>query len=285
MNMNTMLLSLFVGISVLVSVNAAHAEESIDKPAKRIIALAPHIVENLFQIGAGDLIIGTTDHADFPLKAKNIPRVGNYATLSIEKILAANPDLIIAWKSGNPADDLARLATFGIPIVYSNPTTLEDVAKELRDLGQWTGLSRSANQQADKYLAQLATLKETYQNATPISLFYELWPRPLTTIAKNAWLQQQIQVCGATNPFKESKTDYPQINIEQVIIKAPQIIIQPSSHGNQSPDKINWQQWPDMPAVKNNAFIHPNADMLYRMTSRSLDELSSLCELIDKQRK
>lgn len=271
-------------IALLWFIAASSAASTLDKPAKRIIALAPHIVENLYQIGAGDRVIGTTDHADFPEQAKTIPRVGNYASLSMEKILAANPDLIIAWKTGNPSDDLARLAKFGIPIVYSNPVQLEDVAQELKDLGSWTGLTEIANEKANEYLAALAKIKADYQGAKPISVFYELWPRPLTTIAKDAWLQQQIHVCGATNPFVDSKTDYPQINIEQVIIKAPEIIIQPSSHGHQSPDKIDWQQWPEIPAVKHNAFIHPNADMLYRMTSRSITELASLCQLIDKQR-
>ncbi len=265
-------------------ISVASIANTLDKPAQRIIALAPHIVENLYQIGAGDRIIGTTDHADFPEQAKSIPRIGNYAALSIEKVLATNPDLIIAWKTGNPSEDLARLASFGIPIVYSNPLALEDVAQELRDLGQWTGLTKIANEKADAYLADLAKVRADYQGAEPISVFYELWPRPLTTIAKNAWLQQQIKVCGATNPFVDSKTDYPQINIEQVIIKSPEIIIQPTSHGHQSPDKIDWQQWSEIPAVKHNAFIHPNADMLYRMTSRSIKELASLCRLIDKHR-
>ncbi|MDG1751042.1 MAG: cobalamin-binding protein, partial [Thalassotalea sp.] len=118
-----------------------------------------------------------------------------------------------------------------------------------------------------------------------LSVFYELWPRPLTTVANDAWPQQQLNVCQATNPFIDSETDYPQINIENVILKAPQIIIQPSSHGMNSPDNVNWQQWQDIPAVKNNAFIHPDADQLHRMTSRSLDELALLCQQIDQFRK
>lgn len=255
------------------------------KTAKRIIALAPHIVENLYAVGAGGLIVGTTEHADFPEQASQIPRIGNYARLNIEQVLAVDPDLIIAWKSGNPSDDLARLKKLGLNIVYSQPDHLEDVAKELKYFGELTGNIALGQQKSAEFLKHLASIRANYQDKKALSVFYELWPRPLTTVANDAWPQQQLNVCQATNPFIDSETDYPQINIENVILKAPQIIIQPSSHGMNSPDNVNWQQWQDIPAVKNNAFIHPDADQLHRMTSRSLDELALLCQKIDQFRK
>lgn len=256
-----------------------------EQPAKRIIALAPHIVENLYAVGAGDLIIGTTEHADYPEKANDIPRIGNYARLNIEQVLAADPDLIIAWKSGNPSDDLARLEKLGLKVVYSQPNKLEDVAKELRYFGELTGNVSKGKQKAQEFIDYLNQIKARYQTDKRISVFYELWPRPLTTVANEAWPQQQLNACQVDNPFVVSATDYPQINIEQVILKAPDVIIQPSSHGVNSPDKVNWQQWQDIPAVKNKAFLHPNADKLHRMTSRSLDELDVLCQQINEFRK
>lgn len=271
---------------VLLSVNsvANENERPLNKAAKRIIALAPHIVENLYAIGAGDLIVGTTEHADYPEQANSIPRIGNYAKLNIEQVLAADPDLIIAWKSGNPSDDLTRLKKLGLHIVYSQPDTLESVADELRYFGELTGNTVLGEQKSSEFLQQLNSIRTRYKNKASISVFYELWPRPLTTVANDAWPQQQLNVCHASNPFIDSETDYPQINVENVILKAPQIIIQPSSHGMNSPDKMNWQQWPAIPAVKNKAFLHPDADQLHRMTSRSLDELSVLCQQIDRFR-
>lgn len=261
-----------------VSVFASESEEL------RIIALAPHIVENLYAIGAGDLIIGATEHADYPKQALDIPRVGNYVRLNIEQILAAEPNLIIAWKTGSHSDDFSRLASLGIKIVYSELVEIEDVAKELKYFGQLTGNEEKANQLADDFLIKLKQLREKYQASKPVSVFFEMWSRPLTTVANQAWLQQQIEVCNITNPFVESPTDYPQINVEQVVLKAPEIIIQPSSHSESAPDRVNWQQWEHIPAVKNKAFIHPDADKLYRTTIRSLDELTLLCEQIDSLR-
>lgn len=272
-------------ISLISSNCYGYNEENNNKTAKRIIALAPHIVENLYAIGAGDLIVGTTAHADFPEQANNIPRIGNYARLNIEQVLAVDPDLIIAWKSGNPSDDLARLEKLGLKIVYSQPDKLEDVAKELQYFGELTGNTALGQKKSAEFLKHLASIRVNYQDKKALSVFYELWPRPLTTVANDAWPQQQLNVCQTSNPFIDSETDYPQINVENVILKAPQIIIQPSSHGMNSPDNVNWQQWKNIPAVKNSAFLHPNADKLHRMTSRSLEELALLCQQIDQFRK
>lgn len=265
-------------------------QQSIDmqsndkKGYQRIIALAPHITEMLFELGVGDKIIGTTAHSDYPAAANKIPRMGNYARLKIEKILASDPDLIIAWRTGNPSDDLARLEQLGLNVVYSDPQSLADVAQELRYFGQLANVPEQAELQAAKYEHDLLAIKNTYQNRTPISAFYELWSRPLTTVSKNDWPQQHLNICGASNPFVNAKGTYPQIGLEQVVMAKPQLIIQPESTGEPNPDAVNWQQWQEIPAAKHNQFIQPNSDKLHRMTPRLLNELEQLCIGIDKTR-
>lgn len=253
----------------------------------QIIALAPHIVESLYAIGAGEQIIGTTAHADYPADAKNILRVGNYARLQIEKIIQLKPDIIIAWKTGNPTDDLARLKKHQLKVIYSHPQTLEDVANELIMLGKITGREVAANVIAAKYMKKLQKIQQIYANQSKVSVFYELWSRPLRTVANKAWPQQQIQLCGATNPFANAIDDYPSIGLEQVLVSLPQVVIQPSQpsqQGTDSPDGLNWPQWQHIPAVKNNFIFYPNADKLHRMTTRMLDEVLILCEQIDTAR-
>ena len=254
------------------------------KQKKRIIALAPHLVESLYAIGAGDQIIATTAHADYPAAAKNIMVVGNYARLQIEKIIQLKPDVVIAWTTGNPTVDLARLEKYQIKVIYSNPETLEDVAAELRLLGEITGRTEQASKLAEQYLTSLTDIKQRYASQENIKVFYELWSRPIRTVAQKAWPQQQITLCGGVNPFADAKDDYPSVGLEQVLITLPQVVIQPSKSTSGDPDNLNWQQWPHVPAAKNGFVFHPNADKLHRMTTRVLEELVVLCEQIDTAR-
>tara|TARA_B110000208_G_scaffold28312_1_gene37002 strand:+ start:1837 stop:2715 length:879 start_codon:yes stop_codon:yes gene_type:complete len=250
----------------------------------RIIALAPHIVEILYDIGAGDQIIGTTDFADYPEQAKLIPRIGNHAKLQIERVIELQPDLIIAWRSGNPSDDLNRLSQLGFTIVYSEPKTFDDIANEILQFGQLSGHYQQAKELSKTMLSTLAQLKKSYQNKVKITVFYELWSRPLTTIAKGSWPQQHLNICQANNPFEQVATPYPQINIEQVLQTPVDLIIQPMSINHMAKEGFNWQDWPIIPAVTKGQIIQPNSDALHRMTPRSLQELTKLCLAIDHAR-
>ena len=257
----------------------------------KIIALSPHIVELLFDIGAGEQIVATTEFADYPQAAQQIPVIGNYAGLKIEAILALQPDLIIAWRGGNVQRDLEKLRTLGFNIIYSQPLTLLDVAKDLRLFGLKTGNAQRAEQQAQIFEQRVAQLAQTYRHAAPVLAFYEIWHAPLTTVAQNGWAHNLLGICNIQNAFADISHPYPQVNIEQVLSKQVQLIIQPQSgladagltDGETNPAKqphykgYNWQAWSDIPAVKHNRILRPNADKLHRMTLRTLDELGQLC--------
>lgn len=278
-------LLLMLGVSVQLPAHASPTPEPAPSPApaERIIALAPHLVENLYSIGAGDKIVGTIDYADYPAEALTIPRVGSFHGLNFEQIVALKPDLILAWHSGTAAADIAKLQRLGLPVVVSQVDTLADVASHLRQLGELTGLHASANQQAQRYLQQLTALQQQYQNAAAIAAFYELWGTPLTTVAQQAWPAQQLAICRVDNIFSSASAQYPQVNIEQVLSHAPALIIQPTST-SEPRELVNWSQWPGIPAVKMNAIVRPNADALHRSTVRMLDELTKLCQQIDQIR-
>ena len=267
---------------ISLSVISSFARATADKPT--VIALSPHIVEMLYDIGAGEQIIGTTSFADYPEQAKSIPIIGSYLRLQIEKVISLQPDYIIAWKSGNPSDDLTRLKQLGFNIVYSQPNSFEDIAKEMREFGQLTGHEAQAETKAKKLLNDLEEITNQHHDKTPITVFYELWARPLTTVAKGSWPQQFLDICQAKNPFKQASAAYPQINIETVLLTPIQLIIQPLSINQTDKEAYDWQNWPIIPAVENKQIIQPNADAIHRMSMRSLKELTKLCADIDKTR-
>ena len=254
-----------------------------DRPL-RIVALAPHIVENLYAIGAGDLIVGTLDYADYPQEATKIERIGGYNGISIEKLLMLKPDMVIAWKSGNQAEDLAQIKRLGIELYLSDPRSIEGVASEILKLGQITGHIEQSKKVAEAFTAKLNAIKVTQKDKTTLTGFYQLWPEPMMTVSKNTWINQLIETCQVTNVFANSDTDYPQISIENVIVTKPQVIIIPDEKSKRVMPTVNWQQWPEIPAVKYEQFISVNADLLHRFTPRMLDGLAQMCDKVDISR-
>lgn len=269
-------------VLLIVSLNFIQLAWAESKP--KFIVLAPHIVEMFYEIGAGEQIIGTTEHSDYPESAKAIPRIGNYANLQIERILQLKPDHIIAWKSGNPDEDLKRLARLGINLKYSNPNSIESVAQEILYFGELSGHQTQARIVADKYLAQYKQLVNKYKNKKPVKIFYQLWTSPLTTISNNAWPLQLIRTCQIDNLFDNLIGDYPHISKEQIIVGKPEIIIIPTSNSEPNGSVTDWNRYTSIPAVQNKQVLTVNSDKLHRMTPRAIDELAVTCELIEKYR-
>lgn len=274
-----MLKQLAIGLLLVCSSGVVAAPQTL-----RIVALAPHIVENLFAIGAGDNIVGTVEYADYPQQATKIERIGGYNGISIEKLLMLKPDMVIAWNRGNQAEDLAQIKRLGIELYLSDPSSIEGVALEILKLGQLTGHIEQSKKVAEAFTARLDAIKTTQQNKTTLSGFYQLWPEPMMTVSKNTWINQLIETCQVTNVFANSDTDYPQISIENVIVTKPQIIIIPDEKSTQVTPTVNWQQWPEIPAVKYEQFISVNADLLHRFTPRMLDGLAHMCDKVDISR-
>ena len=125
---------------------------TISAPATRIISLAPNLTEILFHIGAGSEIVGVVEYSDFPAEALEIAQIGASNQFDIEKILSLEPDLVVAWESGNPTEDLLQLEKLGLTIFRTESRNLEDIASLMRRLGMLTGNKSSADTLADNFL-------------------------------------------------------------------------------------------------------------------------------------
>ncbi|MBM7071796.1 cobalamin-binding protein [Shewanella sp. 202IG2-18] len=252
------------------------------KPAKRIIALSPHAVEQLFAIGAGDQIVAAVDHADFPEQAKSIPSIGGYHGIQIERVLELNPDLIVVWGKGNKPDDIKRLKELGLNLYDSSPSTLDDVANDLFQLGKLTGHSQQAHTVAEKYQQKLKQIRTDNADKTKIKVFYQLWSNPLMTVAKNSWIQQLISACNGDNVFYNASSDYPQVSIENVLLTEPRVILQSQDKGNVI--GVDWSKWSTIPAVKMHHIYQLDADLLHRPTPRAILGIKAVCHALDKAR-
>lgn len=272
-------------ITIVPKSYAQSKESEIEKGnSLRIVALAPHIVEMLFDIGAGQQIVGTVEYADYPAEALAIPRIGSYHGMQIEKLLALNPDLVIVWKSGNSQSDIDKMKRLGLNVVFSNPKDINDVATELRYFGELTYRQQQAEKVALAYEQRLQKLRTTHLEKPAIAVFYQLWSEPMMTINGTTWINQLIEVCQGVNVFADNATPYPKISIENVIVAQPHLMILPDENADKPQPVIDWHKWPEIPAVKNNKFIHVDADLLHRFSTRMLSGIEDMCEKIDQHR-
>ena len=253
-------------------------------PAKRIVSLAPNITEVVYAAGAGDKLVGTVDFSDYPVAAKQLPRVGSYARVDVEAIVALKPDLVLAWDSGNPPASITQLRKLGIPVFVTEPKTLDDVARDIERYSALAGTEALGKAAAKDFRTRLATLQKQYAARKPVRVFYEVWDEPLMTVNGKQIISDVIRLCGGTNIFADLPALAPTVSVEAVLTANPDAIIAGGMGEKNTAWLEPWKKWPRLKAnAKGNLFfIDPN--LLQRHTPRLLDGADQLCARLEEAR-
>ena len=287
-------LSVIVFLSSIVIANDALSEISVvddtgvpvvlSQPAKRLVVLGPNLIESLYEIGAGDYILGASEYSDYPEAAKKIPRVGSHNTINFEMIVSLAPDLVLIWHSGFGAENVAKLRSLGIAVYASEPQTLDDIEFLLNDLGQLTGLSESTAIAVAQYRSELNRLQNVYSQKKTVSVFYQVWHEPMQTLNGEHVVNAVIELCGGQNGFASLSEIAPRVSVESVIAMNPDIIISSGSDSRDARELDFWQRWSMINAVHNEQVHFIKADSLVRHAPRILQGAQQLCDLLERSR-
>ncbi len=257
---------------------------TLDQPAQRIVSLTPHLTELLFAVGAGEQIVGTVDYSDYPAAALKIPRVGAYNSISFEAIVNLSPDLVLAWRSGNGGEMIARLRALGLRVYVDEPDSLAAIGASLGKLGQLAGTEPEAERAMLAYQHKLLELRRLYSQQRPLSVFYQIWNEPLLTINGEHLISKVIKLCGGRNVFASAVPLVPKLSVESVIALNPQVIVASGEEEQRREWLKAWEAWPLLDAVKSGRLYFVPASLLQRHTPRLLEGAELLCQQLETAR-
>ena len=254
---------------------------TLPSPATRIISLAPHITELLYAAGAGPSVVGVSAWSDYPPAAEKLPVVADGARLELERIIDLKPDLIIAWKSGSSARQVARLRKLGLIVFESEPRSFDDIARSLERFGTLAG-STEGKKAAASFRERLHELREHYSGRKKISVFYQIWSSPLMTLNGKHMVTDALRLCGATNIFANIPQIAPTVSTEAVVTANPDAILLTDER---SPAADRWRSLSQMKAVRHDNLFSVNGTLMNRAGPRILEGTAQLCERIDTARR
>ena len=252
-----------------------------DEP-KRIVSLAPSITEIVFALGAGHLLQGVTQHCDFPPEAGALPKVGSYVHLDLERIVALKPDLCLGTRDGNPREVAEKLGALNIPVYAVNPRDLQTVMNTLLEIGRLLHAEERAEMlvgemrgRIERVQARVATTK-----ARP-TVFFQIGIVPIVSVGTNTFIDELITTAGGRN-LAAGPTPYPRFSKEQVVALEPEVVIITSMTRGQDfePVRDDWNQWGNLPAVRNHRIHIVESDIFDRPSPRLVDGLELLARLI-----
>lgn len=257
---------------------------TLPAPATRIVTLSPSVVEVTYAAGAGEKIVATVEYSDYPVPAQKIPRVGGHSKINLEAVVAARPDLVIAWESGNSPGAIEKIRQLGIPVYMSQPHKMTDIPGEIERIGILTGTEVLAKKSAADFRKRYQALAAKYRNRSPVRVFYQVWQNPLITIGGQQIMSDAITLCRGENIFTDLKPLAPRVSFEAVIAANPEAIIT-SGMADQNPELLDaWKKWPNLTATRRNNFFFIQSDLMNRSGPRILDGTERLCDALQTAR-
>lgn len=217
--------------------------------AQRVISLAPNTTELAYAAGMGDVLLAASAFSDYPPEAKKLEQVASWQGINLERVLALKPDLILAWRGGNPQRVLDQLASFGIPIFYADAKNIDEIAQSLDDLARYSPHPQQAHQAAQQIRQHAAQLKSRYAGNQSRRVLIQFGTQPLFTTSSATLQSQVLSLCGAENIFADSRVPWPQISREHVLMRHPQAIVISGGEAEIASVKAFWSPQLQVPVI------------------------------------
>jgi iron complex transport system substrate-binding protein len=257
---------------------------SLPAPARRIVSLAPHTTELLFDAGAGAQVVATVRYGDHPAAAKTLPVVGDAHLLDLERIAALKPDLIVVWLHGSAAGQIDKLRTLKIPLFHSEPRSLPQIGDSLRRLGVLAGTDAAAQTAAKAFDTDLARLRQRYSTRPPLRVFYQVWHQPLMTVNDQHLISDVIHLCGGVNVFGTQAALVPTVSAEAVLATRPQVLATSTLDGQVDDSIAHWRGFKAFEPIARQAVVTIPSDLISRHTPRILQGAQRMCEGFEQVR-
>jgi iron complex transport system substrate-binding protein len=244
---------------------------SIDaSPPLRIVSLIPAATEILFAMGAGDRLVGRTRWGVHPEAASAVPSLGDGVRPSLEAVLTARPDLVILFQGADTQGAANRLNGLDIATLSLRHNTLADLERNVLALGDAIGCPGAAIELNDRIRRDLQIIGEATDPTRRVRVYYDVWADPPITIGRGSFLDSLVTLAGGVNVFGELERAAPQVGLETIVQKDPDVVVHPVSRlpGAAVSRPGERPGWDLVRAVAEGRVVTVDADLLGRLGPR-----------------
>jgi len=269
------LIGLFFFIALPSSSDAASVGFS-----RRIVSLAPSLTETVFALGFGDRLVGVTNHCDYPAEAKNLPKVGDFMSPSLEVIAAQRPDLVIGVVGAIDPAKAREMERLGLNVALLSLSTVSEILSSFKRIAALLGDAEAGERLVRKLTLQFDKVTNRVAHTPRRSTLMVVGLRPLVAVGGKNFLDELITLAGGTNIARNAPQPWLNLPDEYVVAKAPQIIIEAGMGSDTAAPARHWSDLKSIPAVKERRVYTYNSDKILRPGPRIGDGLEELARLI-----
>lgn len=238
--------------------------------AERLVSLAPSLSEILVELGAADQVVAVLGRGSQPAALAHAQSLGRHGQLNLEQLLLLRPDLILMSEDSMSDAQRQQLQQMGLDYLVSKPRELSELAEQFAVIGERIGRGQQGRQLQQQFLQGMAQLQQHYGREVPIRVFYQVWDEPMYTLGGTQIVSRALEVCGARNIFADLSMPAPQVSMESVLSRDPEVILVGRGWQRQ-----RWQAWLDERQV-----LEVPDDGLERPSFQMLAATEKLCRLL-----
>lgn len=241
--------------------------------AGRVVSLAPSLTEIMLDLQAESALVGILDAGPRPKSLMDIASVGQFAQFELETLLSLQADLILHWPTSISQMQLMQLKQLGVPVFSADAQTMDELAEQFAEIGALVGAEQRGTELTTQLQQQLVQMRARYQRDVPLRVFYQVWDAPMYTLGGEQIISDALRVCGAENIYADLALPAPQVSVESVIARNPDVILLGSQRLAQM-----WQAWPVVRAVQLRQVLEVPDHGLERPSLQMFAALEQLCE-------
>lgn len=257
----------------------AGVEVTLERPAERIVSLAPANTEIAYAIGAGDKMVAGTSYDDYPEEAKALPKVGDLVNPSVEKIVSFEPDLVLA-AAGLQQAQRTKLADLGVKVFVVDPTSYEGTIATIEALGKLTGAEDGAAAVAQRMMQVRDDVQAKVASLEKATTFLEIYSEPLMTAGSGTFIDDLITLAGGTNIGASAGSGFPNFSTEVLLKEDPAVYIADSGSMSEPGDISQRAGFDELTAVKGGRVYVIADNIIARPGPRLAEGLQELAAMI-----
>lgn len=252
---------------------------TLDQPATRIVSLAPANTEIAYAVGAGDAMVAGTSYDDYPAAAKDLPKIGDFANPSLEKIASYDPDLVLA--AAGLHDKLrTRLEELGAKVYVVDPKTYDGVMEDVAELGKLAGTTEKAGEVVAAMQKAKDEVRAKVGSLETATTFLEIYSKPLMTAGSDTFIDDMISIAGGENIGAAAGSGFPNFSSETLLEDDPAVYIADSGSMSKPGDIDARSGYSDLTAVKEGHVYVIEDDLIARPGPRLAQGLRKLAAMI-----
>ena len=238
----------------------------------RIVSMAPNVTEILFALGLGENVVAVTQDSDYPSAALEKSQVGTFWQPNMEAVVANQPDLVVTLAFEQQRDLARRLRRMGLRCLVVDIQSVGDLYDAIAAIGDAAGARVQAGALCDNIQSEIHKLQQATTGMPKVKVLWVVQREPLRVAGRDTFINEIIELASGENAIGRTLHKYPPIGAEQIIVSAPEVIIEPTMVQGQAERQQQapayWSRFGDLPALANERIYVIDGDMVSRLGPR-----------------